>query len=124
MIGKSILPSRLAALSACLAVMLVGSLVVASGEPVTLNGEIEVAEFDEDGEPKAAAIYDSEWGSVLISNAGKGQELLNHVGAIAEITGNLVELDDDSGYSYSITVSDYTIVEPAEGESDEAWHAD
>jgi hypothetical protein len=107
-----------AALAVCVVVALAGSFVIADEDSVTLNGEIEVAEYDDDGNAASVMVYDSEWGEVLVSKEGKGKELLNHVGAVAEVTGTIVELDDDSGYSYAIQVTGYTIEEPAEPEDD------
>jgi hypothetical protein len=96
-------------------VMIVGGpLVLAEEETTTLNGEIEVAEYGDDGSPESVMVYDSEWGSVLISKEGKGGELLSHVGAIATLTGTIVELEDDGDYSYAIVVKSYSIDEPAE----------
>ena len=97
---------------------LAGSFVIADEDPTTLTGEIEVAEYDDDGNATSVMVYDSEWGEVLVSKEGKGKELLNHVGAVAKVTGTIVELDDDSGYSYAIQVTGYTIEEPAEPEDD------
>jgi hypothetical protein len=84
---------------------------------VTLEGEIEEGVYDEEGEILVSvSIWDSEWGSVLISNQGKGAELLNHLGAVATVTGTISELgeDDESGFAYVIKVSSYTVEEPAE----------
>jgi hypothetical protein len=106
------------ALAVCVVAALAGSFVIADEDSVTLNGEIEVAEYDDDGNAASVMVYDSEWGSVLISNEGKGKELLNHVGAVAKVTGTIVELDDDSGYSYAIKVTGYTIEEPTEPEDE------
>ena len=88
---------------------------------VVLRGEIEPADYDDDGEVTAVSIYDDEWGDVLISLQGKGKELLEHVGAVAEIRGTVRELEDDSGYSYAIRVTAYEIQEPAEPEDDPDW---
>ena len=78
-------------------------------------GEIEVAEYDEQGEtPLAVFIWDSDWYSVLISNEGKGKELLDHVGSVASVTGTITELDDDGEFKHAMKVSSYTIEEPAD----------
>lgn len=78
---------------------------------VTLQGEIEPAIYDDDGEITAVMIFDREWGSVLIDRDGKGSDLLEHVGSIATVRGTIHELDDDSDFSYAIQVVDYTIGE-------------
>ncbi|MDX1387579.1 MAG: hypothetical protein R3344_00190 [Acidobacteriota bacterium] len=98
----------------------------AKEEVVTLQGDIETAEYDDDGNVSAVSVYDGDWGSVLIRNHGKGAELSRHVGAVAKVTGTIVELDDDSGYSYAITATSYTIVTPAESEEEdpEDWDPD
>jgi hypothetical protein len=118
MTRSKILYTLMVALPACLLVIVAGSPAIADEESVTLNGEIEVAEYDEDGNVASTAIYDSEWGFVLISNEGKGIELLAHIGALATVTGEVVKVDDDNGYSHTIIVSSYTIVEPAEPQPD------
>jgi hypothetical protein len=102
-------------------VALAGTISLAGEEAVTLNGEIEVAEYDDDGNVLSVMVYDSEWGSVLVSGEGKGKELLKHVGAVAKVTGTLVELDDESFYSYSIRVSSFSIEEAAEPDDDPDW---
>jgi hypothetical protein len=112
------------ALAVCVVAVLAGSFVIADEESVTLNGEIEVAEYDDDGNAASVMVYDSKWGEVLVSKEGKGKELLNHVGAVAKVTGIIVELDDDSDYSYAIKVSGYTIEEPTDPEDDPDWDPD
>lgn len=101
----------------CLIMIFGGPLILADEETATLNGEIEVAEYGDDGSPVSVMVYDSEWGSVLISKEGKGGELLKHIGAIATMTGTIVELDEDSGYPYEIRVNTYSIEEPEDPES-------
>lgn len=118
MIRKMYLAPRVAVLSACLLAILSGSPVTAYEEDVTLRGAIEIAERDDDGNVAAVVVHDNEWGSVLISDEGTGKQLLGHVGAVATIIGTIVETDDDSGYSYTITVDDYTIEEPEEPEEE------
>jgi len=84
----------------------------------TIRGEVEAANYDEDGRVTKVAVYDDEWGAVLVLENGKGTELLKHVGVLVSATGNIRELDDDSGYSYAIEVTSYTIDEPAEPDED------
>jgi len=98
------------------ALLLVGPGTAVAEETVTISGEIEAADYDDDGEVTQVSIYDSEWGSVLVLKGGKGNELLSHVGAVVSAAGELSELDDDSGYSYAIEVTSYTIDEPANPE--------
>jgi hypothetical protein len=106
--------------------LLLGALAAESQEVVTLEGEIEPAEYDdESGELISVAIYDPKWGSVLVSPEGKGRELLDHVGAIVTATGTIMELSDDSGFEYVIKVSSYTIREPEEFPEEEPdWDPD
>lgn len=88
-------------------------------EKVTLKGEIEVAESDHDGTVLSVAIYDDEWGSVLILSTGQGKALLGHAGKVATVSGTLVEPDEDSGYSHAIRVSSYVLDESDEKDDDE-----
>lgn len=116
--SKTFLARSMIVLSICLLVILVGSPATAKvEEAVALHGEIEAAEYDGDGNVVSVAVYDSEWGSVLISKEGKGKELLKHVGAIATVEGKIVESEDDPEYSYSIKVSGYKI----EDSADRSW---
>jgi hypothetical protein len=95
--------------------LLFGPVAVWGEEDVTIEGEIEEAEYDEErGTVTTVSIWDSEWGSVLISNQGKGRELLSQIGAVAKVTGTIRELDDGSGFAYVIQVSSYTIETPAD----------
>jgi hypothetical protein len=98
--------------------MLVGPNTLRATETVTLNGEVEAADYDEDGTVIDVAIFDGEWGSVLVLRTGKGAKLLNHVGAVVSATGEIRELDDESGYLYSIEVTSYSIDSPVEPEED------
>ncbi len=111
----------------CLAFLLVGLLCVGvtyaqDDEPapatVTLLGYVEAAEYDDEDNVVAISIYDSEWGAVLIRRSGKGGELMKHLDAEVELTGTLVELDDDSGFSYAISVTSFKLVNPAEPDDD------
>jgi hypothetical protein len=108
---------RLATPLVALLVLIVGPPAAWGADPVTIEGEIEVAEYDEQsGEPISVYIWDSDWYSVLISNEGKGRELLDHIGDVARVTGTITELDADSEFQYLMKVSSYTIEEPAEPE--------
>jgi hypothetical protein len=95
--------------------LIVGPPAAWSEEKVTIEGEIEVAEYDEQGEtPVSVYIWDSEWYSVLILNEGKGKELIDHVGSVASVTGTITELDDDGEFKHAMKVSSYTIEEPTD----------
>lgn len=109
MIRRDYLVRWPSALIACAVVALAGALAFANEDPTTLSGEIEIAQTDDDGNVKAVAIYDVEWGSVLISNNEKGKELLKHVGELATVNGTIVELDEESDYLYEIRVTSYVI---------------
>lgn len=65
--------SRPAAIAVCALLVVADLSVIAMTENVTLEGTIDAAEYNEDGEGAAVAIYDSEWGTVLISNEGAAQ---------------------------------------------------
>ena len=116
---KSALAPRVVALSIGVALLLTGAVPQANEETVTLKGYIEVAEYDDDENVASVSIYDSEWGSVLISNEGRGSELRKHVDADVELTGQIVELDDDSGYSYAIKVISFKVEKSEEPEDDQ-----
>ena len=108
-----------------LAALLLGALLVVSGaslaesgEQQTIRGEVEPADYDEDGFVSRVGIYDEEWGWVLISHQGKGKELLEHVGAVAKVSGTIVEPDAESGGDRVMRVTDFSIEEPAEPTDD------
>jgi len=84
-----------------------------AAEMDVISGEVEAADFDEDGNVVAVSIYDMQWGAVLVRGEGRGAELLKQVGAIVTATGHIEELDDDSAYQYAIRVESYTVDEPA-----------
>ena len=100
-----------------LLVALCGVVQTAHAETATISGEVEATEYDEDGNVIEVAIYDDDWGSVLVWQNEKGAELLDLVGAIVSATGDLREHDDDP-FPYTISVTDYTVEEPAEPEGD------
>jgi len=101
-----------------LALLAVAPTAAGEAEAMSVSGEIEISEYDDDGNVAQVTIYDSEWGSVLVLNNGKGAELLKHVGAVVTATGDIRELDEDSGYSYAIQVTSFTIDEPVEPEEE------
>ena len=106
-----------------LAILTVGWLSAVSvhraeSEQVTVSGEIEAAELNEDGVATKVAIYDGEWGLVLIAGSGKGKELLKHVGEYAEVWGALEELGGENEYDYVMTVSGYVLEELEQPEED------
>jgi hypothetical protein len=118
---------RWCALAVFAVAVFVGSVALAEeeeGTTVTISGEIEVAEYDDDGNAAALMVYDQEWGSVLVAAGGKGDELMEHVGEIASLKGKLTELDEDSDYDYSIRVTSYTFGEPEEPDTSEDWDSD
>lgn len=92
--------------------------VTAETEAVTLTGEVEAADFDDDGGVAAVAIYDFEWGSVLVAGDSKGKELLDHVGDVVRASGYVEPLDDDSGYFHLIRIQSYSIEEAAAHDDD------
>jgi hypothetical protein len=88
---------------------------------VTVRGEVEVADYDDDDGVTEVAIYDSDWGSVLVLDGGKGADLLDEVGAVVSARGLIRELDEDGEYPYAIEVRSYRIVEPAKPEEDPGY---
>jgi hypothetical protein len=101
-------------LSVCFVLALCVCPAGAEDEYVTLSGEIEAAEYDDDGGVTSVLVYDVEWGEVLMLNEGKGAELLAHVGEDVSVTGKLVELGDDAEYTYGLKVTAYTFEVPDE----------
>jgi hypothetical protein len=77
----------------------------------TVVGEVEVVDEDDEGNVTAVSIYDSELGSVLVADNGKGRELLELVGSTVEATGMITELGDDQDFGYEIVVQTYVILE-------------
>jgi hypothetical protein len=80
-------------------------------QQITITGDVETADRDEQDMPTAVSIFDIEWGDVLIAPAGKGKELLKQVGAFVEATGDIEELTDNGDFTYQLTVKSYTILE-------------
>ena len=82
-------------------------------ERVTITGEIEAVDYDEQDMPTAVSVFDTEWGEVVIAHTGKGKELLKQVGALVEVTGRIDELADNGDFVYQLAVHSYTILEQA-----------
>lgn len=106
--------------------VLLGSLVasaeisrIVAAEPVTLQGEIEIVEYDDDGNVASVAIYDEERGSILVSNSGKGRDLLEHVGAYVEVSGRLVESQENDLYEFQVVVTGYKVKRPEDDPDDD-----
>jgi hypothetical protein len=103
----------------CLAAAVVAGLLAGSGlaeenSAATIRGEVEAAQYDDQDRVIQVSIFDGEWGAVLVLNEGRGRELLKHVGAIVSATGQLSEIDDESGYLYAIRVESYKLDETDE----------
>jgi hypothetical protein len=114
---ESRIPSwHLAALLLAAIALAFGASIAGSEDMQTITGEVEPAEHDEDGDVSSVGIYDNDWGWVVISNTGKGEELLDHVGDVVTVTGTIEELDDGRGPAHVMEVSSYSIDEPAEPE--------
>ena len=77
----------------------------------TVVGEVEAAAEDDEGNIIAVSIYDGEWGSILVAENAKGQELLDLVGSTVEATGMITELGAEEDFDYEILVQSYKIVE-------------
>jgi hypothetical protein len=109
----------------CVAALLLGACVLASGafvaagegaKTATISGEVEPDQYDDEGEVSSVGISDGELGWVLIANTGKGKELLQHVGAMVTASGTIEEQDDEGETTYVMKVTSYTIDEPADPE--------
>jgi len=118
LIRKTVLTLRAVAGLTCVLAILAGTTVTAFEEEGNVRGTIEAVEQDDDGNVTVVSLYDNEWGPVLISSEGKGEELLDHVGAVATLTGTIVETGDHDRFPYVITVSDYVIEEHFEPEDE------
>ncbi|MDH3285672.1 MAG: hypothetical protein OEQ13_13155 [Acidobacteriota bacterium] len=116
-----LLLSAVLALAACMIASVAVSFAENDDESVTLTGEIEAAEYDESGDVRSVMIYDSEWGSVLVSRSEKGKELLGHIGSVVTLQGKIMEMDEESEYRWSIDVRNFTVNTPAEHDDDEEW---
>jgi len=57
---------------------------------VTVTGTIEAAQWDATGNATAVRIADASGGRFLVARAGKGKELLDHVGRAATVRGRIV----------------------------------
>lgn len=78
-------------------------------EMVTLSGELDAAEFSDEGDVLSVLIDDPDWGSVLVIAEDDAEDLLDAVGAQVTITGRLVELEEGEEFRYAIEVISYTI---------------
>ena len=107
-----------AALAAALLV-LAGTQTAWAAESVTIEGDIEEAEYDpETDDVISVSIWDAELGSVLIANSGKGRELLGHVGDEVRVTGIINEFDEESGFDYVMDVTSYEVISQVESEEE------
>jgi len=112
------LPGRL-----LLAAGFVLAICVATGQPAsaeahgeqTLVGEVFAEQYDENGEVSGVSIFDDNWGTVMVSPAGQGRELLSRVGMLVEATGEVEETEEGD---YVITVKTYRIVQDDEDQAD------
>ena len=89
----------------------------ASGEAhgeQTLVGEVFAEQYDENGEVSGVSIFDDNWGTVMVSPAGQGRELLSRVGMLVEATGEVEETEEGD---YVITVKRYRIVQDDEDQA-------
>lgn len=77
----------------------------------TITGEVWGEEYDDDGKATSVSIYDQTWGTVLVSPSGRGRELLKHVGALVEVTG---EIHDSEDGGYVIDVGRFRILSDME----------
>ncbi len=90
-----------------------------TADTATVSGQVEATRYDEDGNAVEVAINDSEWGSILVLEGGRGAELLDLVGAVVSATGDLREGDGDP-HAYTIEVTDFTVEEPADPDGRDA----
>jgi hypothetical protein len=77
-----------------------------------LRGTVEAAETADDGTVLRVEIDDAEWGYVLVAEEGRGLELMAHVGATVEATGQMQAIDDEEAmHEYVIVVEDFELLD-------------
>jgi len=80
----------------------------------TINGRVETAEYDADGNTLSVYVWDAEYGDVLISREKRGRELVKLAGSVIQATGDLRALDEEAEFDYVMNVESFEVVEPAE----------
>lgn len=90
-------------------------------EVVTLTGEVEAVDENEEGVVTSVAVFDPDYGSVLIDSAGKGRQLLDLVDSTVRVHGTIEELDEESGFLFLMHVTGFEELDPSESEEDEGW---
>jgi len=106
--------NRCLSVAAGLLLLLAFTGTPASGEShgeQTIAGEIFAEEYNGEGEVTVVSIFDEEWGTVTVSPAGRGHELLARVGALVEATGEIEESEEGD---YVISVKSYRVIDEDE----------
>jgi hypothetical protein len=80
-------------------------------EIVTIEGRVAAASIDDHGNTTSVHLPKTSRGDVLVSNEGRGGELLDRVGARLSLRGSLSRLQENVGYDYVIRVTDYVVLE-------------
>jgi len=76
-------------------------------KPVTIVGEVAVAEQDDDGKAIQAALWTEDFDYYLIAKDAKGAELLKLVDKKVSVTGKVTATTDESPV---LTVTSYKVV--------------
>lgn len=85
--------------------------VGSDGEPLTISGEVGIAEEDDDGNPVRVYIDDLDRGAVLVLDTPKGRELIRLLGSTVKVKGLLRE-SEDPAWDWTIDVSAFELHEP------------
>lgn len=77
--------------------------------PVTVVGDVEIADEDDEGDIRQVYIMDLDLGPVLVANEARGRELHAHVGRTVKVKGQLEE-SDEPGFEHQVRVASFTLV--------------
>jgi hypothetical protein len=103
--------SRLVWIPLCaLAALIPGIALPDAEEPIeaTLEGEISVSEWDDDGKIRSIYISDGEFGDCLVAKGRHWESLTGHIGKTVRLTGVVSETEED-GFWYVIDVSTFSV---------------
>jgi len=76
-------------------------------KPITVVGEVSVAQEDDDGNAVQAAIWSDDGRYYMVATDAKGKELLKLVDKKVSVTGTVVTKEDED---LVITVSSYKVL--------------
>jgi len=85
---------------------------------VTIEGSIEIAAEDDDGNVVSVYIMDR-GDDYLVLADGRGASLKNHVGRWIEATGTAIPRDEGDGFDFGLRVDNYKFTDGLDGEEAE-----